>query len=98
MDQDRHVFNAEAYQDGVRAGHYDRLAGARSDYAWHGSEPVYTYAWHYGRGYRDGWDRRTAPRCAQCHGTHLDAVGCERSADPESVRAYILGGGQWPPK
>ena len=53
----RHVFNPEAYAAGLAAGKADRRLGQRSDYAWHGVtlDPVYSYAWHYSRGYRDAW-------------------------------------------
>jgi hypothetical protein len=59
MDNDRHVFNPDAYQAGRAAGRADRYVGVRSDYSWHGVEldPVYSYSWHYSRGYRDGWNR-----------------------------------------
>lgn len=55
----RHVFNGEAYQSGLRAGKADRSIGYRSTYAWNGVEcdPVYSYSWHYSRGYRDAWSR-----------------------------------------
>lgn len=55
----RNVFNSGAYQDGLRAGKSDRSLGYRSKYAWNGVEvdPVYSYSWHFSRGYRDAWRR-----------------------------------------
>jgi hypothetical protein len=52
-----HVFNPEAYADGLAAGKSDRRIGVRSDYAWYGLalDPVYSYSWHYSRGYHDAW-------------------------------------------
>jgi len=53
---DRHVFNPEAYAAGLAAGKADRRLGVRSDYAFYGAlDPVYSYMWHYSRGYRDAW-------------------------------------------
>ena len=50
------LFNAEAYQAGLKAGKADRSIGTRSEYAWNGAlDPIYSYSWHYSRGYRDAW-------------------------------------------
>ena len=50
----------EAYRAGALAGIADRKLGFKSDYAYRGVylDPIYSYAWHYSRGYRDGMDRR----------------------------------------
>lgn len=57
MSAHLNVFNPEAYQAGFQAGTADRRVGFKSDYSWNGVEldQVYTYSWHYSRGYRDAW-------------------------------------------
>jgi len=52
-----HVFNPEAYAAGLAAGKADRFNGFCSYYAWDGVtlDPIYSYGWHYSRGYRDAW-------------------------------------------
>lgn len=55
---ERHVFWDEAYQDGLNYGKADRLNGVRNEYTWNGAlDTIYSYTWHYSRGYRDAWSR-----------------------------------------
>ena len=45
------------YRQGYRAGHLDQLVGLRSEYAWWSTLDHDPYSVHYGKGYRDGWNR-----------------------------------------
>lgn len=48
--------NKEAYREGVRNGHADRLLAYRNDYSWYSScDTANEYMSAYSSGYNDGW-------------------------------------------